>query len=240
MEKPFAPSGGSQSYGVAGNGYFATWMAMVGSSLLFFCHVTPVADIMKKVFGELDDTKKMLLAIFLASLLEMWHAARICDEDSHCEGMLAWGVSAGAISSGLILIFVLLLKFVPSMQPHAKFFAAFLALWWIAAVCTLTMPNGEKSCSTNDRYCQGLFLSASNGFFGTWVAMILSVVLTGQLFGVSIPGAPPGGGQQSPPAEQSPPAAAVEAPQFTPAPSAALATNDSVAAKEADGKDEQV
>ena len=35
------------------------------------------------------------------SLIEMWHAAYLCDKDPYCEGMIAYAVAAGAISAGL-------------------------------------------------------------------------------------------------------------------------------------------
>lgn len=50
------------------------------------------------------------------------------------------------------------------------------------------MPNGEKSCSSNDYYCKGLFLTVSNGFLGSWVALCLSLVLTASCFGVDVGG----------------------------------------------------
>eukprot|EP00656_Telonema_subtile_P020249 TRINITY_DN213_c0_g2_i1.p1 TRINITY_DN213_c0_g2~~TRINITY_DN213_c0_g2_i1.p1 ORF type:complete len:396 (+),score=97.34 TRINITY_DN213_c0_g2_i1:151-1338(+) len=191
MDTPFAPSGNgnwTNSYGSAGNGYISTWMAALFSAVLFFEHVEPVTNLMAKVFGKLEGSKRMFLAILLASFVEFWHAARICDDVTSCAGMLGWGVSAGVVSCISILVFVILSHFMPAVNDFAKYFAAFLALWWTAAVCTLTMPNGEESCSSDNIFCQGLFLSASNGFFGTWIAMLLSLVLTAQLFNISIPG----------------------------------------------------
>merc|ERR1712166_730340 len=145
-------------YGIAGNGYFATWLSLVFSTILVIVGVPPISSVLEPVFGSLDDCKKMMLAIFLASIIDMWHAARICDTSYYCEGMLAWGVAAGAASAGLILIFALLQKFVPAVEPFTKFFALFLALWWLAAVCSLTMPN-NSDCDHDDYYCKGLFLS---------------------------------------------------------------------------------
>ena len=136
-----------------------------------------------------------LLQIFLASIIEMWHAARICDKSSQCEGMLAWGVAAGAISAGLILIFALLMKFVPAVEGFTKFFALFLALWWLAAVCSLTMPN-NSDCDWDDHYWKGLFKSVCNGFCGCWVARIFSIIFACDQFGVS-PGGGGGGGSSS-------------------------------------------
>merc|ERR1711935_929022 len=132
----------------------------------------------------------MLLAIFGCSVLEMWHAAVLCDEGEDCAKMLAWAVSAGAISAILILIFTLCLHFVPAVSNFTKFLAGFLTVWWLAAMCTITMPNGNSSsdCDSDDPYCVGVFMSASNGFFGCWVAMTGSVILAAHQFGVEVPG----------------------------------------------------
>lgn len=199
MDKPFAPQGSTttstllSTYGEAGNGYFATWIAFVFSTFLFFGHVTPVAAICSRIFGQLDDTKKLLFMILGASVLEMWHAARICDKSTDCAKMLAWSVSVGAMSTILVLIFLIAMNFVAAVNNFVKYFAAFLALWWISAVCTLTMPNSNSStdCDSDDPYCVGVFLSVSNGFVGTWIAMLLSVALACMQFGVEVPGFAP-------------------------------------------------
>jgi len=198
FQKPFAPgpSGngyGAGNYGVAGNGYFATWACAVFSFILVITKCSFVTGPFEKVMGSLDDVKKMLLGCFAASIIEMWHAARICDKSTSCEGMLAWGVAAGAGSAGLIIIWALLAHFVPSVAAFTKWFALFLALWWLSAVCSLTMPNDANDCG-KDFYCRGLFLSASNGFFGTWIAMIFAVALAAAQFGLELPGGGGGGG----------------------------------------------
>jgi len=199
FQRPFSPgpmsTGGVHggNYGIAGNGYFATWLCLVFSTILVIVGVPPISSVLEPVFGSLDDCKKMMLAIFLASIIEMWHAARICDKSYKCEGMLAWGVAAGAASAGLILIFALLQKFVPAVEGFTKFFALFLALWWLSAVCSLTMPN-NSDCEWDDYYCKGLFTSVSNGFCGCWVAMIFSVMFACDQFGVSSGGGGGGGG----------------------------------------------
>merc|ERR1711865_543594 len=198
FQKPFAPgpSGdgyGDGNFGVAGNGYFATWACVVFSFILVIMGCPPVTGLFEKAMGSLDDVKKMLLGVFVASIVEMWHAARICDKSTAREGMLAWGVAAGAGSSGLIIIWVLLAHFVPSVAAFTKWFALFLALWWLSAVCSLTMPNDSHDCG-DDFYCRGLFTDASNGFFGTWVAMIFAIALACAQFGLELPGGGGGGG----------------------------------------------
>jgi hypothetical protein len=216
FEKPFAPGPtgygyGSGNWGYAGNGYFATWMCCIFSFILIIEGVPFLASILSKVFGSLDDSKRMLLWVWCGSFIEMWHSARICDKSWYCEGMLAWGVSAGAISAGLILIFFILGKFVPAVDAQLKWFALFLALWWVAAVCTLTMPSdachGASPCLDKDTYKAGLFLEASNGFFGTWAAMVWAVILATKQFGVAMPGSGGGGGGDSGVAKQANPTA---------------------------------
>merc|ERR1711959_487806 len=111
--------------------------------------------------GQLDLSKKLLLGLLGFSVIELWHAAEICDSATHCEGMLGWGVAAGAVSTFIALVWGLVSHFVEGMDAHTKWVALFLALWWIAAVCSLTMPNNSKNCG-NNLYCQGLFLDVSN------------------------------------------------------------------------------
>merc|ERR1712159_748759 len=94
--------------------------------------------------------------------------------------------AAGAIGLIVSLFWGLITKFVVSLDAHTKWVAILLTAFWIAAVVTLTMPNGEKTCN-NKGNC-GLFLSVSNGFVGTWVALCLSLVLTASCFGVDVAG----------------------------------------------------
>lgn len=198
FQKPFAPGptgyGLTGNYGVAGNGYFGTWLCAIFSGVLVYLGVPPITEGLGNIFGGLDEAKKLLLGIFAASIVEMWHAARVCDKSWWCTGMLAWGVAAGAVSAGLVLIWVLLLQFTGAVTAFTKFFAIFLALWWISAVCSLTMPN-NSSCDYKDTYCQGLFLDVSNGFLGCWAAMVLSIYFAVTQWGVSMPaGGGDGGG----------------------------------------------
>ena len=135
FQKPFAPGPTTgDNFGVAGNGYFAIWVCVVFSGVLVYLCVPPVTGILAKFFGALDVPKKFLLMVFGASVIEMWHAARVCDKSQWCEGMLGWGVAAGSISAALILLWLLLMHFVPSVIVHTKFFALFMAVWWTSAV----------------------------------------------------------------------------------------------------------
>merc|ERR1711988_1354124 len=174
--KPFAPGpGGGDRYGIAGNGFFATWGGVVFSGMLVI-QIPPVADLLSKFFGAIDETKKIMMALFGSSMVEMWHAAEVCDDDAHCEGMLGWGVAVGVVGVIVTLVWGLVSHFVPNLAAYTKFVPLFLVAWWLSAVLSLTMPNNATDCG-NDTYCQGLFLDVSNGFIGTWGSLGLSVWL---------------------------------------------------------------
>lgn len=203
FQKPFAPAGASNPYynyagseGQAGNGYFATWLSAVAAGWLLVQGVAPLGDAIDQAKAVLDEPKKYLTGIFAASIVEMWHAARICDKAAYCQGMLAWGVAAGAFSAFIVLVWGVLSHFVPSLSPHTKWVALLLSIFWTTATCTLTMPNDAKNCG-KDLFCQGLFTQVSNGFIGTWAAMLLSFVLTGMLFGIKMPAAGGQGGSST-------------------------------------------
>jgi len=193
FDKPYAPGPTATTstwvnVNQAGNGYFATWLALCFSGVFVLQAIPAAAAAAEKGGGALDFNKKMLLGIAFASLVEMWHAAKICDDSDKCERMLAWGVAAGAIGLIISLFWCIITKFVVSLDAHTKWVAVVLTAFWVSAVVTLTMPNGEKSCSSNDYYCKGLFLTVSNGFLGSWVALCLSLVLTASCFGVDVGG----------------------------------------------------
>jgi hypothetical protein len=136
----------------------------------------PVANLANKVLGALDEEKKYLFIVGSASLIEMWFIATMCDDASYCEKMWGWGVAAGVISLVVCLAIGIGGHFVPAIAGVTKFVAIGLALWWIVALVTLTMPNKDNP---------GPFIVASNGFFGTWVAMIGSIALAAQCWGMA-------------------------------------------------------
>ena len=51
------------NYGIVGNGYFATWLSLVFSTILVIVGVPPIASALEPVFGSLDDCKKMMLGV---------------------------------------------------------------------------------------------------------------------------------------------------------------------------------
>ena len=76
-------------------GYCGTWVALLAASQLFM-EANPFG-LASKITGLLpsDGPMKYLGFVACASLIEMWHAAVLCDKDTYCEGMVAWSVAAG-------------------------------------------------------------------------------------------------------------------------------------------------
>merc|ERR1711907_102033 len=186
----FSVKVGNVSVGSSGaNGYFSTWICFIASCFYVFESVPQIKGASDKVTSGSQE-KGWLLVIFLASVCELWAAAYVCDNTysyswaghrAGCYGLAAWGVSCGAISAFLALLFA----FVPQLQGFIKWVALFLALWWAAGVATLTFTYR----STND--IGGMFTSAGNGYFGTWVAFFASFILA---YSTLVPG---GGGLPS-------------------------------------------
>jgi hypothetical protein len=166
---------------IAGNGYFATWLSVIFSALYMGNSIPQMKDMADKAAGAFDQNGKFCFMVLFASVVELWAAAKACD-DTDCDDMTKWGVAAGAGSTLIALVWLLILKFVTSLAQHTKFVGLALTVWWCAAVVTLTMPNGEKTCDANAK-C-GLFLQVGNGFLGTWVALVASLLLTASGFGV--------------------------------------------------------
>ena len=106
-------------------------------------------------FKSVTEDQKMLLAVWIASLMVTWQASVLCNNSTayECTGMLALGVSAGAVSCGLILIYVICDNFTGLItDTYAKCFQMFLAMWWISWWISLTMPI-NATCAA-DPYCQ--------------------------------------------------------------------------------------
>merc|ERR1711981_699244 len=102
FDKPYAPGPTATT---------STWVALCFSGVFVLQAIPAAAAAAEKGGGALDFNKKMLLGIAFASLVEMWHAAKICDDSDKCERMLAWGVAAGAIGLIISLFWCIITKF---------------------------------------------------------------------------------------------------------------------------------
>jgi len=200
MGIPFGNGGGSS------NGYFGTWISLIFSWLLLLECAPQLQALVDKVCGTQDTKKILLFIIGMASLIEMWHAAKICDDSStnnnnnnwndkgagDCTEMYGWAVSVGCISLFFALIFGIGPMFMASLEGFVKYVAVFFAMWWLCATVTLTMAN---------RNHPGIFLGIGNGYCGTWVSCFASIALCATCWGgegILTMGGGGGGGGGSP------------------------------------------
>lgn len=197
MGLPFGGTGG----GGGTNGFFCTWIALVFSWLLFLEVCPQLQALVDKASSGGGMAKKWLFAIGVASLIEMWHSAKICDDNSangnyhggnnngnglyDCTEMYGWAVSVGCISLFFALVFGVGGSLVPAVDGFTKYASIFFALWWIAGCVTLTMNNRDHP---------GIFQSISNGYCGTWAATFASIALCAACWGDSMPSGGGGGG----------------------------------------------
>jgi len=142
------------------NGYCATWISFIGSCAYVFAEISQaksIADSMK-----LSSSLGLLL---LGAVTVMVQASFDCSKGG-CSTNEALALSGGAFS---MLVCVLLL-FITQCQACIKWVALLLCLGWLAAVSTLTYNySGEDDF--------GLYSSAANGFFGTWLAFFAALAL---------------------------------------------------------------
>lgn len=163
------PFGGGGTGAVA-NGYFCTWLCVVLTWVMVLEYSPQIKGLFDRLAGAADDEKTILLAVGGSSFIEMWSAAKLCDDAGSCTGINGWAVSAGVISLLTCLVFGL----APPLSGMIKFSAIFLAIWWLAALLTLTMPNKDN---------QGPFIATGNGYCATWVACFASVFLCAECWG---------------------------------------------------------
>lgn len=124
--------------------------------------------------GELGSTATMAFPLlFMASVTLMVQASQHCIDRNkfatyfydteHCVNKWAYGVAAGTVSTGLLLIFIALQKFASDAATTAKsYLACFLLLWWLIATVVLTFNTP--------------YLYTGNGYFACWVAAIAACV----------------------------------------------------------------
>merc|ERR1712216_582773 len=175
---PFYGSGAVT--GNRANGYFATWISFIASTMYMMKAVPQIANVAGKAKSG-SDADTVIWIIFFASVAEMWAAAYICDSSryfqSGCQDLPAWGVSCGAISDGITLIIIICGLLKCTVPPIAmKIISVILCLLWAAGVATLTFAykTGWKSGSV---WGYGLFANVDNGYLGTWIAFFGSFVL---------------------------------------------------------------
>jgi len=154
----------------SGNGYFGAWIAT-------FCAVTLMSEALQELFADLKaklakgEAWNWWFILTAASLVAMVQSAIDCDEAAKCEKELAWTLACSTISLVLcIVMIVLVLACEQQMSATVwKWMSLGLVVWWLAGVGVST-------------YKKGPYLSAGNGYFSVWIALIASCLLFGILF----------------------------------------------------------
>lgn len=113
----------------------------------------------KKVESKVKSLGSLLFPLILASLVEFFAALAFCTNG--CSGNTAYGVSVGLISFFIVLIYAFIRHKLGS--TIRKITAGFLAIWWLLAAFILTFAYP--------------FQATGNGYFSSWIALFLSVLL---------------------------------------------------------------
>lgn len=103
----------------------------------------------------------VLLLLFIMSVIVLTKAAIHCD-GVQCDGVYAYALAVGIVSSFFSISYVLLGRFNKlSMLPgkHRLFFGAFMFVWWTLGAGILTFKGG-----------MGVFITTGNGYFACWIA----------------------------------------------------------------------
>ena len=112
------------------------------------------------------DPAKPALILLCASVFELIAAVVLCS-DWVCTGLVAYAVSAGAVSAFFALVVLVCLRYddaVPApMVDLVPLMSAFLFVWWLPAWLALTFV--------------GPFPGLCNGFFASWAALVASLWL---------------------------------------------------------------
>jgi hypothetical protein len=157
--------------GTLGNGYFGAWIAV-------FSAVSLLMEALKGVCGDTMTAKlpkteawNWWFVLTAASVVATVQSAIDCDEATDCEDELAWALAASVISLVLCIVMIVVVC-VCSDGVGAdvwKWMSLGLVIWWMCGVGVST-------------YKKGPYVSAGNGYFSMWIALISAFQLFGLLF----------------------------------------------------------
>lgn len=152
----FTTFGSDAPFVVPGNGYFAAWGGLLCSLMLLANAVGRVRDTIDR-FSKLGHRYAILL---VASLVVLFSGVAECSHG--CKDYNAsYAIAVGCVSFAVVLIRILLSAKLP--EKGNKVFVMFMIVWWAVALIVLTFFNP--------------FTNVGNGYFGTWAALICSVLL---------------------------------------------------------------
>lgn len=148
--------------------YIAIWIALVTSVMYTYNAQGWFRAIVSRISQASNANGTVLFGLFLSSSMLVVQSLADCNSSGHtCTDFFAWSISAGAVSA--VIALVLLLSPLGAGLP-AKIISGLLVLWWFLGVATITFKYTDV-----DLKKLGYYSSANNGFFATWISMILSV-----------------------------------------------------------------
>jgi uncharacterized membrane protein YczE len=147
---------------IVSNGYLGSWLACF-ASILFALEVSALMQKAAALMsGEANKTNPLMLTLIVASAVELVAAALGCGGRG-CAAYVAYAIAVGAVSLFLCLVLVIGRRLSASVQKVAVPVVLFLFVWWFVAAVVLTFVSP--------------FIAASNGYFATWIACIVSAML---------------------------------------------------------------
>jgi hypothetical protein len=162
-------------FSYAGNGFFATWIALLAS--VWFATMSLKHQLLQ-VANATHLAGKWSLSLSLcaaASLIEMAQGADLC-RHVECNSYNAYAVALGAISLVFCVIALVVERNRPNEVVVQTLFAFFLVGWWAIGAGVNT--------STSGAFPSTLF---ANGYFFTWIAFAAATIRLASCLAVHFP-----------------------------------------------------
>mmetsp|Transcript_21180 Transcript_21180/g.51840 ORF Transcript_21180/g.51840 Transcript_21180/m.51840 type:complete len:295 (+) Transcript_21180:3-887(+) len=101
----------------------------------------------------------LCVVVFLASLVELISAGKLCHDENKCADEFAWAVCVGAISLTISLAHLIIIRFLKGKREAVEVWIAMsLAILWLVGIAVLTFDSP--------------FQATGNGYFSCWLAFI--------------------------------------------------------------------
>eukprot|EP01062_Namystynia_karyoxenos_P022631 TRINITY_DN18698_c0_g1_i1.p1 TRINITY_DN18698_c0_g1~~TRINITY_DN18698_c0_g1_i1.p1 ORF type:complete len:832 (+),score=159.31 TRINITY_DN18698_c0_g1_i1:101-2596(+) len=159
-----------EPFRVPGNGYFASWFALLSSWMLMnrrIPQLQAVRDALGREWG----------VIFFASAVLLVQGVVDCAEDSKCKGNNAWAVACPVISIAIVVVAAVLVYLDWMHSILHQWVAVTLALLWCATTLVVTFFDP--------------YTTLGNGYFAAWVAFMASAMFVRRA--MRLPETPRGG-----------------------------------------------
>lgn len=181
-----------------GNGYYSSLIAVVASFGLLVSLRTPDREQNAARDSDMEASAMFFMfmrGLLISSLVVLIASSLVCRNDGGCNGRIEqYQIAVGAVSLGLTLIVVILeIAGLYAISSWIKFaFAIVLLGWWIAAFIVITwfgtfqsptygygpgtVTYGGASTGPNAGELFGTNAQYANGFFFTWVSIVLAAL----------------------------------------------------------------